>query len=163
MNSKLSLITAAAIFSAGTLFAEPPADGPKPPPEPGKHERHFGPGGPSGKDHPMKERRHMRQFDRHGPEALDRILKLTPEQKEKFKEAMKAAKPKIDAIREEERAKIKAVMDETMGDFRSSLTPEQQAVLDSLKKLKADQENLDKSKEALDKSAPQADAPKPAE
>lgn len=163
MNSKLSLITAAAILSAGTLFAEPPADAPKPPPEPGKHERRFDHGGPFGKDRPMQERRHMRQFDRHGPEALDRILKLTPEQKEKFKEAMEAAKPKIDAIREEERAKIKAVMDETMGDFRSSLTSEQQAVLDSLKKLKADQENLDKSKEALDKSAPKADAPKPAE
>jgi len=163
MNSKLSLITAAAILSASTLFAEPPADAPNPPPEPGRHERHFGPGGPSGKDHPMKERRHMRQFDRHGPEALDHILKLTPEQKDKFKEAMKTARPKIDAIREEERAKVQAVMDETMGDLRSSLTPEQQAVLDSLKKLKADQENLDKSKQALDKSAPKADAPKPAE
>lgn len=63
---------------------------------------------------------------------------------------MEAQKPKIEAIRQEERAKIKAVFDEAETQIRPILTKEQQQVLDDAKKLEA-------SKAALKKG----EAPKP--
>ncbi|MGB9276177.1 MAG: hypothetical protein WCC08_13155, partial [Terrimicrobiaceae bacterium] len=55
-----------------------------------------------------KFRRHSRHGGMHrghGVEKLDRLLNLTSEQKEKVKEIMEASKPRIQAIREEQRAK----------------------------------------------------------
>lgn len=77
-------------------------------------------------------------------------LRLTDEQKKKVEEIMAAVKPKIDAIREEERAKIQAAMDEAAKELRPVLTPEQQAVFDSAQKVRAAQRELNEARAALD-------------
>jgi Spy/CpxP family protein refolding chaperone len=101
--------------------------------------KHMGPArrdfarGPQGEERPKFSRGEM----------LAKALNLTPEQKEKARAIMEATRPKIEAVREEERAKVKNVMDEALKELRPSLTPEQQAVLDDLQKLRADKAALD--------------------
>jgi hypothetical protein len=63
------------------------------------------------------------------------MLQLTDDQKQKVKEAMKAAEPKIAAIRAEEQAKIAEVIAQTV---RPLLDEKQQAVFDDLQKLRQD-------------------------
>ncbi len=82
-------------------------------------------------------------------------LGLSAEQKEKAKAIMDAAKPKIEAIQSESRDKVKAVMQDAAQQLRPILTPEQQAVFDSMQKLRADKEAL--------KTSQKKDEPKPAE
>jgi len=89
-----------------------------------------------------------------GGHPLADALQLTDAQKAKAKELMEAAKPRIEAIREEERAKIKAVIEDSMKELRPLLTPEQQAVLDDLQKLRADKAALKPAKPADKSEAP---------
>lgn len=67
------------------------------------------------------------------------MLQLTDDQKQKVKEAMKAAEPKIAAIRAEEQAKIAEVIAQTV---RPLLDEKQQAVFDDLQKLRQDKLQL---------------------
>lgn len=83
----------------------------------------------------------------HGA-ILAEELDLTPEQKEKAKAIMAAAKPKIQAIEDESRDKVKAVMQDAIKELRPILTPEQQAVLDDLQKLRTDREALKSARKA---------------
>jgi hypothetical protein len=82
------------------------------------------------------------------PMAAD-MLQLSEEQKKKVKEAMKAAKPRIAAIRAEEEAKIAAVMAEAV---RPLLDEKQQAVFDDLQKLRQDRASLKAASAAAKKT-----------
>ncbi len=75
-------------------------------------------------------------------EKLDRLLNLTDEQKQKVREVIKASRPKIKAIREEQWAKMRVVRDETRQEIRALLTPEQQKVLDDTERLRENARKL---------------------
>ena len=110
-----------------------------------------GPGGPHGDGGPRGQGPGQAG---HG-EMLARQLNLTPDQKEKAKAIMEAAKPKIEAVRKESREKIQAVMADSISELRPILTPEQAAVLDDLQKLRADKAALDATQKPVDGPAKQ--------
>jgi len=149
----LGIAAAGTLAGIGLLRAVDPQSNPSPPPASAPKEeggKACGWGGKPGGSCPMGFKG---QFGpHHGKErghfghamALDRLLNLTDEQKEKVKAVMEAQKPKIQAIREEERAKVKTVMDEARKEIRPILTKEQQQVLDDLDKLEKDKAALEK-------------------
>jgi len=66
-------------------------------------------------------------------------LQLTDDQKQKVKAAMEAIKPQIQAIRQEEEAKIRDLVN---GALTPILTDKQKAVLQDVKKLQSDKAAL---------------------
>lgn len=101
------------------------------------------------KDHPPAHakpaggpREKARAARGHG-EILARQLGLTEDQKQKARAILDATQPKIEAIREESRAKVEALVADALKELRPTLTPEQQTVLDDLQKLRADRAALD--------------------
>ena len=107
---------------------------------------------PEGKGRP-ELRDKMREKAGRG-DALAEALNLTPEQKKKARDIMEAAKPKLEAVREEGRQKAKAVIADAMKELRPILTPEQQAVFDDLQKLRADKAALDGAKKSDEAAKP---------
>lgn len=81
-----------------------------------------------------------------------RELNLTEEQRKKIKAVMESKKPILDAIRDEQMQKMKIVLDEAQKEIRPILTPEQQQVLDDMKKLRESREKLRKESKKNEKS-----------
>jgi Spy/CpxP family protein refolding chaperone len=162
---KRSVILAVGAFAAlsfAPLHAADPATPPQPPAEksdthkpmhPGKMGRqHEGPGGwgmHRGMDRGPRGFRDKKGAGWGGPggAACEQggacpvvgMLQLTDDQKQKLKDAMKTAEPKIAAIRAEEQAKIAEVIAQTVRPF---LDEKQQAVFDDLQKLRQDKLQL---------------------
>src|ERR671937_653442 len=66
-------------------------------------------------------------------ERISEMLKLTPEQKAKIQPLIQQAGPQIAAIHQEAMQKTHTVMENTMGQIRPLLTPEQQKKADEIK------------------------------
>jgi Spy/CpxP family protein refolding chaperone len=158
---KRSALLAAGAFAAlsfAPLRAADPATPPQPPAEksdnhkpmhPGMMGRqHEGPGG-WGMHRGMDQGPRGFRDKKGGPDGATcekgsvcpvvGMLQLTDDQKQKVKDAMKAAEPKIAAIRAEEQAKIADVIAQTV---RPLLDEKQQAVFDDLQKLRQDKLQL---------------------
>lgn len=73
------------------------------------------------------ERRHGRMA-----EMMGRKLKLSPEQKEKLREILKAKREKMRAMRSEMEPKLDELRQSTRLEIRAILTPEQQEKFDRL-------------------------------
>lgn len=69
---------------------------------------------------------------------MTKTLDLTPEQQAKISPILEQAKPQIVAARQESRAKMKAIRDNTRSQIRPLLTPAQQTKLDAIQKARED-------------------------
>jgi periplasmic protein CpxP/Spy len=92
---------------------------------------------------------------RHWGNALEymtKTLDLTPEQQAKISPILEQAKPQIVAARQESRAKMKAIRDNTRSQIRPLLTPAQQTKLDAIQKAR---EDMMKARQAMRDAAKQ--------
>jgi len=145
----LSLVPLHAADPAAPAPPQPPAEKTDKPAHPGKMGRpHEGPGGwgmHRGMEHGPRGFRDKNggpdgaTCEKGGTCPVVGMLQLTDDQKQKVKDAMKAAEPKIAAIRAEEQAKIAEVIAQTV---RPLLDEKQQAVFDDLQKLRQDKLQL---------------------
>ena len=83
---------------------------------------------------------------------MTKTLDLTPEQQAKIRPILEQAKPQIVAARQESRAKMKAIRDNTRSQIRPLLTPAQQTKLDAIQKAR---EDMMKARQAMRDAAKQ--------
>ena len=83
-----------------------------------------------------KAERHHRQRSEHKPEEqLERFsakLQLSPEQRQRVAEILKATRGKIQALREEMRPKVEEIRKANRAEIRQVVTPEQQKKFDAM-------------------------------
>jgi hypothetical protein len=71
---------------------------------------------------------------KHAVEVLDQELSLNADEKAKVEKIFDDAAPEMESLRLETNKKLQAIRSNTLGNVRASLTADQQAKLDTLKK-----------------------------